>query len=371
MKKLNQFLLSLSLVTSAFVLHAQESTDSPCDFVDTELENKSEAESVELLTSFIAATPLDRPNPSYPTSAARARAEGWVKISYVVDKNGQVIDPVIEDSGGHRAFRGAAMSAVKKWEFTPATQNGETVEQCKSSVRLDFVMGGQSGASRRFVNRYRKADEQFKNGNIEEANESLQALLANKDRNRYENAWAWSLDAQIAAKLQDTDRELNALNKTIESIKSHSSENQTFKNSFTNYLYVRLFVMQVQKFRFGDALQTFEKINEMDDNDVILSNIAQAKQYMDEYLNSDQNVFVNASIENEGVFFHRLARQSFGFTNIEGKLETVEVRCDSKREIYTVAPDNIWKIPQSWGQCQLLVSGDEQTSFDLVEVVSA
>jgi hypothetical protein len=171
--------------------------------------------------------------------------------------------------------------------------------------------------------------------------------------------------------LKDTDREMYAISKTLASSKSHSIENRTFQDSFIEYLYARLFMLRVQKSKFSDAMDTYNRINKMENNEGILKNIAAAKKYMDEYLSSEDNVFVRANIEGKGVYFHNLVRQSFGFTNIDGKLETVEVRCDSKREIYTIAPDNVWKIPSSWGQCQLLVSGDEKTSFDLVEIVSA
>lgn len=370
MDKINRLSLAIALFFTALTLHAQEPSQSPCDSVEAKLESKTESESVELLASFTKAMPLERPSPRYPSNAARAGAEGWVQLSYVVDQFGNVKDPIVEDSGGHRSFGPAAISAIKKWTFEPATQNGETIEQCKSALIMEFSLADNKGATRKFINRYRSATKALKSEDIEEADKILQKLLDSKYLNRYENAWVWSLDAQIAAVSGDNARELAALRKAINSSKTHSQGSSTFNDSFANYLYSRLFMLEVQKSKFSDAQATLKKINKLKNSDVILENIAKVKDYMDAQLSADEALFVEASIPRKGVFFHRLVRQNFGFANIEGQLTTVEVRCDTKREIYTVAPGNIWKIPKSWGQCQVLVSGEKNSKFDLVEVVA-
>jgi TonB family protein len=96
---------------------------------------------VELVESIIPAEPIERVPPIFPTQAARNGNEGWVRLSFVVDENGAVVDPVIEDSSGIRGFEKASLRAIKQWQYSPAIRNGEKIEQCRNSVQLDFKLG--------------------------------------------------------------------------------------------------------------------------------------------------------------------------------------------------------------------------------------
>ncbi len=84
-------------------------------------------------------------------------------------------------------------------------------------------------------------------------------------------------------------------------------------------------------------------------------------------IDKDGNV-QDPMIEDSGQYFHKLARNKFAFANIQGQVDTVEVRCKTRREKFTVAEDFVWSIPQTWGECQVVVQGDTETKFDLVEV---
>jgi TonB family protein len=96
--------------------------------------------SVELVETVIPATALERQPPKFPVDAARNGNEGWVKLSFVVDENGAVVDPIIEDSSGIRDFEKASMRAIKKWQYSPAMRDGKNIEQCRNSVQLDFAL---------------------------------------------------------------------------------------------------------------------------------------------------------------------------------------------------------------------------------------
>ena len=90
--------------------------------------------SAELIESVIPAQIIERKHPIYPRSAAMNGNEGWVKYSFVIDKDGRVVDPVVEDSSGIREFEKAGLKAIRQWQYTPAKRDGETIEQCRNSV---------------------------------------------------------------------------------------------------------------------------------------------------------------------------------------------------------------------------------------------
>jgi protein TonB len=62
----------------------------------------------------------------YPEIARRAGIEGQVVVRALVDKNGRVVNTMIDQSD-NKALEEAAVEAVKKTPFTPAIQNKNPV----------------------------------------------------------------------------------------------------------------------------------------------------------------------------------------------------------------------------------------------------
>ena len=62
-------------------------------------------------------------------------------------------------TSGSKDFANAAIKAVAKWQYKPAMENGEAIQQCANSVKMDFRMKneGESAVTRRFKKKYEKA----------------------------------------------------------------------------------------------------------------------------------------------------------------------------------------------------------------------
>jgi len=139
----------------------------------------SAEQTIEIAT-IIDAQPIKRIAPKYPLRALQNEVEGWAKLSYVVDKNGHVSDVIIDDYIGGKYFANAAVNAIKKWQFSPAMENGKPVEQCKKSVRMDFRMGNAENTnkiSRKFYAKYRKITNAFTKNNLSEVKNYLNRLI--------------------------------------------------------------------------------------------------------------------------------------------------------------------------------------------------
>lgn len=74
------------------------------------------------------------PDPKYPAKAWRARQEGEVKLWVIVDKDGLPRDARISHSLSPE-LDNAALDAVSKWKFSPATRYGKPI-----SVRVNVVV---------------------------------------------------------------------------------------------------------------------------------------------------------------------------------------------------------------------------------------
>jgi len=321
--------------------------------------------SVELVETIIPAKPIERISPRYPTNAARNGNEGWVKFSFVVDESGAVVDPVVEDSSGIRDFEKAGLRAIKQWQYSPAIRNGENIEQCRNSVQLDFKLGNSTkGGRKRFVREYKKADEALKSNDIVLAEQLITRMGEGKIWNSYEDAWFWMLKSELAKAQGHESSQLQSLRRVIFSGQSSKHVGEVY------YLYLlqQKFVLELKASLLSDALNTFTKISQRPDAEETVSLLEKYATQAKQILQSKDFIVVQGQIGSDGDWWHSLSRNRFSFSDISGTLDTVELRCANKREKYTVAEDTEWKIPESWGRCRIMVVGDSQANFNLVEI---
>lgn len=77
------------------------------------------------------------PPPRYPPQALRRGESGTVLVRVRVGADGTPEDVSIADSSGSRLLDRAALEAVRRWRFTPATANGRPVADTVQ-VPIDF-----------------------------------------------------------------------------------------------------------------------------------------------------------------------------------------------------------------------------------------
>ena len=359
--------LLLTTMSVSSHVNAQE-LSLPCDEVEEKVKAATAADEVKRITAFQPAKVIERQAPDYPIEAARRGQEGWVKMSYVIDEEGHVQDPVISDYSGSRAFKRKALSAIKNWTFEPAMKDGKPTQQCHQAVQMDFMMGGRRGASGRFISAYKDVDSIYQQGNYVEADAALQRLHEKDNLNRYENAWLWNMDANIASGLEDWQRELDSFARMLPSNKGDEKKYDVFGDDHIAFVHQRMVILASQFGLYADALSYYDRLNEMEGQQQRIDEIAPLVTKIRDHINSDDAIKVAVTIDKRGNWFHTLVRNQFAFDNIQGDLDTVEVRCDTHREKFTVAEDHVWKIPESWGQCRVLVEGDKSTAFNLIEV---
>ncbi|MHA6204574.1 energy transducer TonB [Dyella soli] len=66
-------------------------------------------------------------NPRYPVGAVRSNQEGWVELTFTVTAEGNVDDVKVLDAEPRHVFDRAAVEAVTRWKYQPATQDGTPV----------------------------------------------------------------------------------------------------------------------------------------------------------------------------------------------------------------------------------------------------
>ena len=85
----------------------------------------------------VEAVPLDTPSPAYPEEARREHLEGTVIVEIRIDRSGRVETARVTQGSGKSILDDAAVAAVRKWSYRPATLNGEAIASLRR-VRLVF-----------------------------------------------------------------------------------------------------------------------------------------------------------------------------------------------------------------------------------------
>jgi TonB family protein len=85
--------------------------------------------------------------PRYPPDALRRRIEGTVLLTVEVRPSGETGSVDVARSSGHRSLDDAAVEAVRRWRFRPATDAAGAVVQTSSVVTLpvEFVIRAARG----------------------------------------------------------------------------------------------------------------------------------------------------------------------------------------------------------------------------------
>lgn len=81
--------------------------------------------------------PIVRVPPRYPMDAAARHIEGWVKVEFTIDEQGDVEDIRVVESSPPQIFDQAAIRAISRWEFKPRIVDGKTVKQ-RAIQTLEF-----------------------------------------------------------------------------------------------------------------------------------------------------------------------------------------------------------------------------------------
>lgn len=81
--------------------------------------------------------PRFSPAPTYPYEMRRARISGDVLVGFIVDSEGNVVNPYIIRSS-NTGFDSEALRTVQRWKFQPGKKNGKAVNTRNVQLPLRF-----------------------------------------------------------------------------------------------------------------------------------------------------------------------------------------------------------------------------------------
>lgn len=265
---------------------------------------------------------------------------------------------LVENSSGESGFEQSALSAVKQWKYTAALENGEPVQSCLNTVRLEFKMFGL--ISPRFALNYKKTAKLANPEDLEEFKSKIDELDAiTKSNSEYYRLNF--LKAQYAELSGDKLSQLNYTEKVLKSMDHGSKEIDKLP------FYQRLYSLYLSFNRIADALNLTDKILAIDEAKQYHQQYIEHKVKVENFLNSEELIVVKADIKKRKHWGFNLSRNKFSLADIEGTLTKLEIRCANKRHSYSIAENAMWNIPKTWQQCRVIIFGEDDTQFKLIE----
>jgi TonB family protein len=296
----------------------------------------------------------------------RRGQEGWVVVSYVVQVDGTVVDPIVVESSGVADFEEAALETVLGWTYEPATQGGEPVQQCQTKTQITFAIETEDrGARKKFIRRYNKITGLLDDGDIDDAESLLDETMAMGEWNLYEYARLWLMTSLVAQQNGDTRAELNALYKTV------GKKGDFIETQLLDAVLPRMLQLELLLSDYSDAMDTYVQILARPKVAEKYASLLGVVDQLAEIIASEQVLLSPASLQDCSDCLPRWTyeplRRSFAFENIDGELEELELRCEWRRYRHQIDEELSWDIPESWGKCQLSVYGASGTTFDFLE----
>ncbi|KAB2662194.1 MAG: energy transducer TonB [Verrucomicrobia bacterium] len=80
--------------------------------------------------------------PAYPPELRKAKIEGAVTLVFILDEEGRVADPRVENSS-RPEFEKPALDAIRRWRFRPGMKDGKAV---RTYIRIPIRFRVASGA---------------------------------------------------------------------------------------------------------------------------------------------------------------------------------------------------------------------------------
>jgi TonB family protein len=318
---------------------------------------------------FVKAKPSKRDKPEYPYQDLKNRNQAWVDVAFCIDEAGTTQNIKVIDSVGNERFENAAIETVRQWTYEPALAGGKPAWQSRNHAVISFALkDSNDGVRRTFLKQFRKLEKLHDQEKLQEADELFWQVHSRDDLSLYELSKLWQQRARYEQLRGDLAKLDVALHRATASLGRWNDE-----DSYVKALRLRI-ETEVRIGQYRTALGGYRSLVTAageDSKDVLA--LKPVMEKLRDMINSDKPFRISAEVREKGGCYRCNdswafvpARNDFTFSNVDGKLQSIEWSCDRKHDVSEVAERVKWHIPDDWGACLVQVNGDPGTTFDVV-----
>jgi len=300
----------------------------------------------------------------YPVAGSRQLKEGWVVIHTMIDEHGNPFESSIIQSGGSPLFKKFALKINDKATFQPAHFNGKPIESSFTYKYTYMIKGGTDGASTKFVFHYKKLRRAIKQGNHQKAELAINKLRNMTLNNFYEAAYMGIANfVYYETYGGTTEDKLDALESAI----AFEESAKYLPQSLFNIALQNLYLLQIKNSAFGHSLKTYALLNDNADNENFIEHIQSTHEKILTLRDNDEPFKMKAKITQDGRWKTRLLKKGVTLSDLTGEVESLKLYCNKKFRGFTYKTDTQYEIPESWGDCDLVLIGTPQTELSLIQ----
>jgi TonB family protein len=305
---------------------------------------------------------------SYPMSAQRLKAEGYIELSYDVDEQGKPINLRFTRISGIDIFETLIEKNINDWEYIPATMDGVPIVQKNLSRSFTFALTKLSDKfpeplmRREFAHTYLRMRKLLKEKKYEELGETLnkmeEANIIRFSENRQLSLVKFTYLDKIGASVQDKiltlERAIKDIARTEKTKKSHSK------------IKAMLFKLYVNNQQYLRALIQYNDLRNSDFSEDLLPDLAPLLEVANAKLRSGEPLKAAVKVDATDIAAHYLSRRMFKI-DADKAISFTELHCGDFNVSFDYTEDILYQLPFDWNSCKLVVSAPEGTLLTISE----
>jgi TonB family protein len=330
-------------------------------FVAAAAQAAAEAQSAVAVDLYQGPKGIDVPLPTYPVSERRDRAEGWVIVNFMIDRQGKPYELSVADSTGNHVLEQAALEQVQKWRFEPATLNGKPVD-AGDHVKMEFVLTNiKRGTSFHFGNLYQQAVKAIEAGDQKTADGKL-ALL--KPYNLSEDAWLGVVQYMYCRKWCTGWRQLTALRRAVADEKTPRFLPQPILVSMLEAEVALELGLQ----DYAQALRTWDTLNALGLDEATRAKWQGAIDEIETLRTNDKAYAVMGEFGDQSSWFFEPLKRKFQVEVLTGSIAEIKLRCARQYVFFRFDPTVQYTIADDDQACSMEMVGQPGTKFRLTQM---
>ncbi len=349
MNKITIVLISSLVCLSSITLSAQDQNTK------TELETQS----TEITRVAEALSPVVV---EYPSELRIFGQEGWVQVGFIVDKQGNVKEPIIEGSVGGPVFEETAIKALEHLKYKPAMYKGIAVEESVTGLFIPFLLEQTfEGVDTSFAASFNSMLNLYNTQKVTEADAELEKLSKSQDLTLSEVSMLEVARGYSANQNKDLYQQMTHLRNASVNFGAYLPIEM-----LDRVLQTRI-AMAAKMSLFDEAQSSFELLERADPSNEKLTRLAMMIAPIQNALALGQIVQVQGTISERGYWAYQPVRRNFSFATADVGVKEFEPRCKIRNQRFIVNTESEWKIPKSWGACNVVVYGEPGAKFSIYE----
>ncbi len=319
---------------------------------------------------FVPAVLSSRSPPEFPEADAAEEREGWVRLGFTIDAEGETKDIVVLDHVGSQNMARAARLAVKRWRYKPATEQSQPVEQFANSAEILFrdQRIGNAAIHDAVVVKFDEGRALIASGKYAEGIKVLEQTfelpltLFERARVSFALAYAYERSKDMPRALVHVRHALIEGGKFLEKAVLPAAQRLRLRVEVANgnFHYAACAPKMPESDKFDPTgADRKETVKIVDD--------ALATLASPEPLAVRATLIANAAGGEGGIWEHPLSRRKFKFAALIGQIQEFRLNCVRQLSNGPVDETTQVSVPQSAGTCILRVRGEVGAAFRLIE----